>query len=151
MTSTVGDIEFLAHRMGAMMSKDTRIIRDDEILDEFWHAGATTGSIVRRCKHGITWFHDDEGAGDWGEGELETLRRDVLNLKTGALDRDAYFTEQLGEEWCFSCQKCRREILQWQNFLWNHRYSISSYLNERLKLEAERSAKEKKECTIERI
>lgn len=119
------------------------------VEDEFWQAGNCTGSIARDCRHGITFFHDDPTAGDWEPNELKNLQEKAKkDIHYVGLNGDPHFTEMFGFEWCWSCAKCLEEALKYQNFIWNNRQAISSFLNHKLEKVAKQTAKEKEQFTI---
>lgn len=121
-----------------------------KILDEFWHSGNCSGGIVRDCKHGITFFEDSPRAGDWDEGELENLieqaKKDPEHYV--ALGQSAHFTYLFGMEWCWDCEKCLEEALKYQTFIWGYRYSIASFLNQRLANVATEAVGEKEQLSV---
>lgn len=123
---------------------------DFGILDEFWNSGSNSGGLVRDCKHGITWFDADPGAGDWDEGELEDLLKKAEEnpekYRVGL--NGVHDTNQLGMHWVWGCVKCMEEAKKYQDFIWAHRYAISSFLNARLKNLAKETAREKERLTI---
>jgi hypothetical protein len=121
---------------------EQRIIEDAELWDEFWDSGNRTGSAVRDCKHGITWFNPDDN-GCFDDGELEDLwakaaaKPDQYRATDGV-----HFTEIMGHEWCWSCQKCRAEALRYQTILWSNRHFLGDFLNSKLNSEFKKAREE---------
>lgn len=130
---------------------ESRRIEDDELWDEFWHAGNAGGSCAGTCKHGITFF--DLNGEFMEEGELEklTAKAEADPERYVGIDGGTHMVDMLGTEWHWTCQKCRAEALRYQEFIWGNRGSISRFLNARLKTVAEQAARELKDQTIAEV
>jgi hypothetical protein len=135
------------------MSAETgqpREVQDHEILDSFWHAGGSTGGIVRDCdRHGLTFFNEYE-PGFFENGELEDLQAKAKENpeKYIALDHSVSQTTFLGVDYTWDCPKCRVEAVRVQAKVWGYRHQLSLYINERLKDELAAAVRDFKEQTI---
>lgn len=122
----------------------------EKVTNELWHAGSTTGGLVRDCdKHGKVFFDFNEDAGDWEDGELEELlaKQEKNPEKYKSCD-GVHSCYMFGREWVWDCDECQKELLGIQEFIWSNRHSIASFLNARLSKEAKRAATEKDNLSV---
>ncbi len=110
--------------------------------DAFRHGGA----LVTECEFcGRTHFTENTHAGDWEEGELESLQEAA---KKEPDKYEAYFGEGYvsygyvnGRQFVLDCPCLEEKVKPFEVFLWTHRRGIMQYLQQR----TERALKEAEE------
>ncbi len=116
-----------------------------KVSEEFWRSFISAGSLVIDCEYcGKTYFATWK-ENIYEEGELEELRAkaeenpekyhewsDADTISWGILN---------GKQVVYEC--CNDEVAKYEQFIWNHRYSIASYLKVRTDKMVEKAKMEK--------
>lgn len=117
---------------------------------EFQGAFTYAGSIVVVCDFcGRTHFANSANAGDWEDGELERLREQeredpskVMGWDADSIGRGVIEGREFAE--CCPC----REIRRYEDFIWDHRYEILTYIQERSRRNIERAKAEAEDLVV---
>lgn len=112
--------------------------------EKFYDAAISAGSLVVDCEFcGKTYFATLE-KGTYDEGELEGLREKAKKNPEKYIeypnDYTIHWGRLNGKQFVYEC--CDEEIFKFENFIWQHRFIIASYIRAR-------ADEEKKEAEIE--
>ena len=98
--------------------------------EEFYRAAVSAGSLVIDCEYcGKTYFAT-ENEGIYEEGELEELREKAEKEPDKYIEDPSYDTISWGilngKQFVYEC--CEEEVAKFEQFIWNHRFIITSYI-----------------------
>jgi hypothetical protein len=109
------------------------VFGDEEPSEMFWNALTGGGSMVVTCEHCGRTFFGTYHEGWYDEGELEELREKARQFPERYIEDVAYDSYSHGHVdgktlvYGCPCNAGRR----YEDWIWNHRYLIASYLKER--------------------